>query len=514
MKKNAVQITDFSAKNIPVINRQLRDIWNTLGKVDYEEVSSASTAPNGGSHGDIKLLNDGTNKVLWVNIEGIWSNIGSLISSIVDHTHSSVSGQGGQLDWDNVWSDAVHTHQSNAEGGTIKLDDWATPDDNTDLNVSTTAHGLTPKLPNDNTKFLDGTGNYDIPVHSELSGTHNLTTDIDHNSLTNYDANQHKDTTGWDADLIPDADNTRDLGITTTGRWKDLYLAGNLKDDTNIASVANIKTAYDHSQDNTQAHSDYLLNNANDATSGELTVGSLVTNGNITLGSNWISNTGGNAGIKIDGSDLVGINATPSGTHNFEVSGTCKFGSGADYTEIGSNAILKLYGNAIAYDSIFIPISSMIRSTDYPPALTGHQAGYSFGFDASTDEIVSFRIQLPGSYKEASNIVPYLCWSPPDANSGNVVWTMEYSWANIDDAFPSATTINLTTAADGTANKNQYDAYSAISGTGKEVYSVIEVVFYRDANNASDTYASDALLHGIGFHFQKDTIGSSLITTK
>jgi hypothetical protein len=46
----------------------------------------------------------------------------------------------------------------------IKLDDLAAPDDNTDLNVSTSKHGLAPKLPNDATKFLDGTGAYSTPA--------------------------------------------------------------------------------------------------------------------------------------------------------------------------------------------------------------------------------------------------------------------------------------------------------------------------------------------------------------
>lgn len=55
---------------------------------------------------------------------------------------------------------------SHKAGGTdsIKLDELAAPTDITTLNVSTTAHGLTPKLPNDATKFLDGTGAYSIPA--------------------------------------------------------------------------------------------------------------------------------------------------------------------------------------------------------------------------------------------------------------------------------------------------------------------------------------------------------------
>lgn len=42
----------------------------------------------------------------------------------------------------------------------IKLDEFGSPTDNTNLNVSTSAHGLCPKLPNDATKTLDGTGNW------------------------------------------------------------------------------------------------------------------------------------------------------------------------------------------------------------------------------------------------------------------------------------------------------------------------------------------------------------------
>jgi len=36
-----------------------------------------------------------------------------------DHDHSGDAGDGGQLDWDDVWSDAVHSHASDAEGGTF-----------------------------------------------------------------------------------------------------------------------------------------------------------------------------------------------------------------------------------------------------------------------------------------------------------------------------------------------------------------------------------------------------------
>jgi hypothetical protein len=57
-------------------------------------------------------------------------------------------------------------HETHEAGGTdaIKLDDLESPDDTTDLNVSTSKHGLCPKAPNDTTKFLRGDGAWGVPA--------------------------------------------------------------------------------------------------------------------------------------------------------------------------------------------------------------------------------------------------------------------------------------------------------------------------------------------------------------
>jgi hypothetical protein len=52
----------------------------------------------------------------------------------------------------------------------------------------------------------------------------------------------------------------------------NLIVKKNITDGTNSLTVANAKTAYDHSQDNTQAHSDYLLNSGADIAVGPLTI--------------------------------------------------------------------------------------------------------------------------------------------------------------------------------------------------------------------------------------------------
>ena len=49
---------------------------------------------------------------------------------------------------------------------TFKIDDLAAGDDNTDLDASTSKHGLCPKFPNDATKFLRGDGTFAVPAGS------------------------------------------------------------------------------------------------------------------------------------------------------------------------------------------------------------------------------------------------------------------------------------------------------------------------------------------------------------
>lgn len=45
----------------------------------------------------------------------------------------------------------------------LAIDTLDDPTDNTDLNVSTSAHGLCPKLPNDSSKVLNGIGGWTVP---------------------------------------------------------------------------------------------------------------------------------------------------------------------------------------------------------------------------------------------------------------------------------------------------------------------------------------------------------------
>lgn len=73
----------------------------------------------------------------------------------------------------------------------------------------------------------------------------------------------------FSAAAIPGTDATYDLGYDyaegTFYCWRDLYLSGSIKNSTTTVSVANIAAAYNHTLDNTQAHSDYLVGDGTDS---------------------------------------------------------------------------------------------------------------------------------------------------------------------------------------------------------------------------------------------------------
>lgn len=94
------------------------------------------------------------------------------------HTHTAEHGGVLSIDHDdltNVTADQHHDedhHARHEAGGSdpIKLDDLATPDDNSDLNSTTGHHGLLPKLSGNATDILDGTGAF-VPATASSEAT-------------------------------------------------------------------------------------------------------------------------------------------------------------------------------------------------------------------------------------------------------------------------------------------------------------------------------------------------------
>jgi len=93
--------------------------------------------------------------------------------------------------------------------------------------------------------------------------------------------------------IRPENDNAYDLGSTSL-QYKDLYLGGKIDLGTNTIVDADVGNWNTHIADNSQAHSDYLINNGDDSTSGTLTAAGFISTGDIhTTGSGddlWLGN--------------------------------------------------------------------------------------------------------------------------------------------------------------------------------------------------------------------------------
>ena len=133
---------------------------------------------------------------------------------------------------------APATHAtSHKTGGSdaIKLDELAAPTDVTTLNVSSTAHGLQPKHPNDATKFLSGAGTY-------------LALDQLHLAL-NVGALTPGTTVSWDAataitaTLTPGQNETINVTGAVTGRLYSLAVTTSGTTSWNLTFGTNFVTA-------------------------------------------------------------------------------------------------------------------------------------------------------------------------------------------------------------------------------------------------------------------------------
>lgn len=147
-------------------------------------------------------------------------------------------------------------------------------------------------------------------------------------------------------------------------------------------------------------------------------------------------------------------------------------------------------------------------TTDVPPD-TGYDrttptpdvSYFGYSFDAATDEAVFFTHVFPKAWNKGTLTARFV-WTPDSGNAGNVVWGIH--GVSIGDGQADETALGtavLVLDAAGSTDKfiRVTDPTAVITvGGGTPVENEL-VLFriYRDADNGSDTYATDAFLHGV-----------------
>lgn len=197
-------------------------------------------------------------------------------------------------------------------------------------------------------------------------------------------------------------------------------------------------------------------------------------------------------------------------------------GGGADRSYFEPDGTLVFGGAAVVWDDMRIA-GSAVRAGGTAPSLavfgsSGSLRTYQFSGSALNE--VEFEVQLSHAYMPGTDIHPHVHWCPTTTGAGNVVWFLEYAWANIGATFPGSSTINTgAVAAGGTAWAHKMTdlldgGNDYINGSGKTISSMLVCRLYRNGGSGSDTYAAPVALLEFDFHYILNTVGSREETTK
>jgi hypothetical protein len=162
------------------------------------------------------------------------------------------------------------------------------------------------------------------------------------------------------------------------------------------------------------------------------------------------------------------------------------------------------------FDDLRFPAltSKTTGASNVPDIKTFINGTIGFTFDDTTMEQMYIVAQFPHTWKEGTTVYPHFHYSPLTSNTGDVVWCMEYTWANIDSLFPSSST---SCVVDSVANKLNYHLMTpmiTISGTGKTYSSIMNIRIYRNASDSRDTLTGDILLHEFDIHHEVYRLGN------
>lgn len=170
----------------------------------------------------------------------------------------------------------------------------------------------------------------------------------------------------------------------------------------------------------------------------------------------------------------------------------------------------KIFGRVL-WNDINMPVSALKLGSSGPSTInilaSGGVEGLGFSGGALVQS-VNGNAEILHGYLEGSDIHFHAHWMPTTANSGDVKWQLEYSWAKINDNFAAPTIISSIDAASGTPWDHQLAPFAAIDGAGMTINSAVQFRLFRDPTDGEDTYGFNAALVQIGIHYQIDVYGS------
>ena len=191
---------------------------------------------------------------------------------------------------------------------------------------------------------------------------------------------------------------------------------------------------------------------------------------------------------------------------------------------IEADGTLRLDNAATVWNDLMVFPDATTKGGSNPPvwgpAFKKNAAGTSQGvylwmFSPTVEEALYITVQIPHDYKVGSDLHPHVHWTTATGtpSGSNVVWGLEYTLVAVGGTFPNTVIITSNTLIPecGTptgTGQHLISPFSAVSGAGLGISSVIICRLFRAAGDAADTFPAAAGLLGFDIHYEQDTQGS------
>lgn len=203
--------------------------------------------------------------------------------------------------------------------------------------------------------------------------------------------------------------------------------------------------------------------------------------------------------------------------------------------ECGANKTVELINTVI--EDMRVPLIRGLVGGTNPPTLAqfmdngaGSVGVFAWAFShqalPADEEQMFLAIQMSHKYKEGTDIVVHIHWTPRVAGAANefVKWGFEYTWQDVDGTFGNTTIITsdastpatATTSGDTTlvVDKHYVTLIGTISGTGRDISSMLICRVFRNSSHADDDLIQDAFAFELDLHFEVNTMGSRYAFSK
>ncbi len=156
---------------------------------------------------------------------------------------------------------------------------------------------------------------------------------------------------------------------------------------------------------------------------------------------------------------------------------------------------------------------SIITPRDVGPSAAGmaeiNTTGvYGYIFPDGQTKNLSFMCQLPHTWNAGTNVVPHIHYCGSSANTSNIVFTLKYWCASLNQAIPSGagvTTISSNIIPPGVAYQHKIAGWGSIAVTGNTESCIFGG--YVERNGATDEYVGDVYVLSIDLHIRKHKWG-------